>query len=87
MSAPESRVTITGVDIDGLRATRPRSRHADSQWGDRQALRPGAAEAGRERLLQLGLFRQVAAGSRRQPNWKRATAIKSKNCAITSSKA
>jgi outer membrane protein assembly factor BamA len=67
------RVTITGVDIQGLHATRPRFAARTLNGAIGKPYDPAAAEAGRDRLLQLGLFRQVSwQGLAGEPNWKNA---------------
>ena len=67
------RVIITGVEIQGLRATRPRFANRTLGYAIGKPYDPAAAEAGRERLLQLGLFRQVSwQGLAGEPNWGEA---------------
>jgi outer membrane protein assembly factor BamA len=64
------RVTVSRVQIDGLRVTRPEfaGRAVGRLVG--QPFDRAAAEAGRERLAQLGLFRSVTyAGLRGEGDW------------------
>ncbi len=72
-SARGPRVTISRVQIDGLKVTRPdfAARSVGRLVG--QPFDRAAAEAGRERLAQLGLFRSVSyEGLRGESDWHRA---------------
>ena len=67
------RVTITGVDIAGLHTTRSTFAARSLGHAVGRPYDPAAAEAGRERLLQLGLFRRVSwEGLAGEPDWGRA---------------
>lgn len=70
------RVTVTGVRFEGLRVTRPSL--AERAVGRLVGLPydPAAAEAGRDRLRQLGLFRSVTLeGLEGEADWSRGRVV------------
>jgi translocation and assembly module TamA len=72
-ATPGPRVTVTGARIEGLRATRPQLAERALGRALGAPYSPAAAESGRERLLQLGLFRSVVwEGLAGEPDWGRA---------------
>jgi outer membrane protein assembly factor BamA len=70
------KVTVSTVRFEGLEATRPAlARQAMGRLSGR-AFSPEAAEAGRERLLQLGLFRRVEyVGLEGEGDWARGRLV------------
>jgi len=67
------RVTITGVRVRGLRARRSGLAGRALAGAVGRPYQPAFAEAGRERLLQLGLFRSVTwEGLVGEADWSRA---------------
>jgi len=69
-------VTVSGARIEGLRVTRPAV--AQKSMGRFSGLpyNRSAAEAARERLAQLGLFRSVSlVGLEGEPDWSRARLV------------
>lgn len=67
------RVTITGARVQGLRATRSGLVNRAVSRAVGRPYQPAIAEAGRERLVQLGLFRSVTwEGLLGEGDWSRA---------------
>ncbi len=70
------RVTVSGARIEGLKTTRPALAARAVGRAAGRPYDPAAAEAGRERLLQLGLFRSVTwEGLEGEPDWSRARLV------------
>jgi len=67
------RVTVSGTRIEGLRTTRPALAERSVARVIGEPYHRAAAQAGRERLVQLGLFRSVAyEGLEGEGDWSRA---------------